>query len=227
VRRLARPCDSLRAEPAFASPALFWSDVTIPPIVENLAAYASIATLPSLLISYLAWIRKPGFGRTVIMSTAGIIAIAAYTLDISDRFGWINLSAKGEIVPAWGANNGTFLMNVQSQQLAAYKDTFRMMEILEIPYADTDRMTDTNIEKSAAFTITGDSTVVALRLSSPMHLNVRGPSTAKAGDTITILVSFNLVIVPQSVSGDQIRSLSDVERLGGKIITTRASNAIS
>lgn len=157
------------------------------------------------------------------MSIAGVIAIAAYTLDISDRLGWINLSTKGEIVPLWGASNGTFQMAVQSQQFAEYKDTFKMMEILQIPYSDMDRMTDTNIEKSALFTITEQPTTVALR-STP-HLRIRVPSNSKTGDIVTVLVSYNLVLIPDSLSAEQIRSLSDVEKLGGKIITTRMSNA--
>lgn len=73
-------------------------DNTIRPFVANLAPYASIASLPSLVVTYIAWIQKPGIGRTVILCFAAPVAIAAYTLDVSDRLGLIKLSEGGELV---------------------------------------------------------------------------------------------------------------------------------
>jgi hypothetical protein len=100
-----------------------------------------------------------------------------------------------------------------------------MMLIIEVPLANIDAMTDVNIEKSGLYTITGDPTVVALPLPSPSHLLSPVQPNKKPGDSFSALVAFYLVIIPNDLSAEQVRSLSDVEKLGGKIITTRSTTA--
>lgn len=99
-----------------------------------------------------------------------------------------------------------------------------MMEILEIPYSDVDAMTDPHIEKSASFTITGNPTVVALKLPSTSHLLMRVPQNVKVGDQVTLLTNFSLAIIPKDTVAEQIQALSDVDKLGGQIITTVGTN---
>ena len=45
----------------------------IPPFVEDAAVWISIATVPSLIITYCAWIRRPGIARTIILAHKGQI----------------------------------------------------------------------------------------------------------------------------------------------------------
>jgi hypothetical protein len=195
----------------------------IPPFVENLAAYASLASLPSLVITYLVWIRKPGIGRTVILFFVVPVALAAYLVDISDRLGWIKLSETGDVIEGWGRHDSTLFINVNSRSLVGYKDKFKMMLISKLLYTDIDKMTDTAIEKSSLFTITGDRTTIAV-VASTTHLRVVPPPNNKVGDVFDRVCDFSLVILPNNLSVDQIRSLSDVETLGGKIIATYATN---
>jgi hypothetical protein len=99
-----------------------------------------------------------------------------------------------------------------------------MMMIIQVPYSDIDRMTDTFIDKSSEFTITGDPIVLAMNLRAPFPLlRLKIPDNIKSGDVFNATTDFNLVIIPKDLSAEQIRSLSDVERLGGKLVATRFS----
>ena len=79
-------------------------------------------------------------------------------------------------------------------------------------------MTDTAIEHSPAFTITGDPIILALILPTPHHLRVTPPASASNSGSFDILMDFTLAIIPNNFSPEQIRSLSDVETVGGKIV---------
>ena len=142
-------------------------------------------------------------------------------IDIGDRFGWIKLSEPNELILAWGSSqqSGAPYMLVNSRLLLhEYADSFKMLLVLNVPYANIDKMTDTCIEKSAMFTITGEVTTIAIKLQTPPNLRLPLSPDTKIGDEISVMTNFHLVILPGSFSADQIRSLSDVERLGGKTI---------
>lgn len=190
----------------------------LPPVLNNLGTLASIASLPALAVTYLAFIRRRGVGRSIILFMAGSVAILAYAADISDRLGWIRLSPTESVIASWGIRNGSFYIDVNGETLTRYAADFKMMEILEIPFSFVDSMTDTYIEKSDLFTIINQKTTVGHVIGSPSHLRVIG--TNLAGRTVTVLVNFNLVLIPNNVSAEQIRSLSDVERVGGIIMAT-------
>jgi hypothetical protein len=129
----------------------------VPPLVEDAAVWISIATVPSLIITYCAWIRRPGNARTIILYMAGSVAIAAYTLDVADRLDWISLSNKGPVVQQFGVkgapetNNNALYVIVNSAPLLKYQDKFNMMLIAASMYSNIDMMTDVRIDKSSPF----------------------------------------------------------------------------
>jgi hypothetical protein len=186
----------------------------------DLGSYASLASLPAAVITVWAWLQANGAARKIIITVFLPIAIAAYTIDIFDRFGWINLSARdGQIIMSWGAGKGTFQVVVGSYALLKYKDNFKMMLILNIPYANVDLMTDPAIVKSPIFTITGAPTAIGIPAFPPqLPLQVSIPSTMKIGDSFNLPMLYILVIIPKNNSTDLIKSLSDVEKIGGKIV---------
>jgi hypothetical protein len=194
--------------------------VNLSTVVNYLGPIASIVSLPAAVITVVAALQTRGALRNIILWTALPLAIAAYTLDISDRLGWINLSRPGHIVIAYGKHDSALFMIVNSQQLLDYKDDYKMMLFLHVPYADIDNMTDTAIEKSAMFTITGAATNIAIPIKAPVHLRVIPPPNTKIGNLFSIPVTFSLVVLPNNTATEQIRSLSDVERVQGKIIET-------
>jgi hypothetical protein len=190
----------------------------------DLGSIASIVSLPAAAITVAAWLRSPGITRTLTLFIALPIAIAAYTVDISDRFGWIKLSEgplTSDFIQGWGKQDNSLFMTVNSRYLLNYKDHFKLMLVLHIPYANIDRMTDAAIEKSSLYIITGSITHLPIAAPAMKQLRVIPPIT---NGEFNVLMDFNLVIVPNDTSAEQIRSLSDVERVGGKIILTHATN---
>ena len=200
-------------------------------VLNNLAVYVTVASLPSLVISYLAWTRLPGRRRTVILFIAVPIAIVAYAADVSDRLGWINLSNRGAVVQRWGIadsqGGGVFWMIVNSGPLVKYEDNYKMMLVVVSLYGNIDTITDTNIEKSSSFSITGGITNISIPFQfGTLHLRISQPPNIRLGDERRVSVGLSLVIIPKDLSVEQFRSLSDVQRLGGKIIAMPSTDLI-
>jgi hypothetical protein len=48
----------------------------------------------------------------------------------------------------------------------------------------------------------------------------------RPGDKYRVPVALNIVIIPKDLSTEQLRSLSDVQRFGGKIIQTPSTDLL-
>jgi hypothetical protein len=99
--------------------------------------------------------RRPGRGRTIILFIVVPTAILAYGADVADRLDWINLSNRGHLILGWGQHKDLFFNIVNSHLLADYEDNFHLLLILHVPHSNIDPMTDTHIDKSSTYTITG------------------------------------------------------------------------
>jgi len=197
----------------------------------DLGSIASIVSLPAAAITVAAWLRTPGIARTLTLFISLPIAIAAYSLDIADRLDWINLSNKDTVLQEWGtkgAPDGNALyVRVNSAPLLKYKYQFNMMLIIVSMYSNIDMMTDVHIEKSSLFSITGGITNIAIPFDfGTTHLRISQPPNMRPGDKYRVPVALSLVIIPKDLSSEQLRSLSDVQRLGGKIIQTPSTDLI-
>jgi hypothetical protein len=120
-----------------------------------------------------------------------------------------------DLIQGYGETQGSLFAIVASAPLLKYKDHFKMMLIIEVPYADIDKMTDTAIEKSGLYTITGEVTQMAVTSIKNLRLGIPAGST---GNVIKPLVNFFLAIIPNDVASEQIKTLSDVARVNGKMI---------
>jgi hypothetical protein len=127
----------------------------------------------------------------------------------------------GVLIQRYGQGPGGALEAiVNSRSLLKYKDHFKMMLIVRVPYPDIDNMTDTAMEKSALYTITGGWTQLAITSIRQLRFRVSQGATG----TISPTVHFLLVIIPNDIAPEQIRTLSDVARVGGKIMDARDMN---
>lgn len=120
------------------------------------------------------------------------------------------------LVDFWGVKfPSTFYMLVDTSKLAEFRNKERLVLVLRGMRSDVDRMTDPAISKSAAFTITGDAVTIAV--NKPKIWLVPGAQN---------FVEFNLVLLPNQFSPEQITTLSDVARLGGKILANTATDFV-
>jgi hypothetical protein len=167
--------------------------------------------------------RKRSVRRTVILFITVPIAILAYGADVADRLGLMELSNREPFILGWGRHNDAFAEFVNSRSLASEKNRFHLLLILNVPHSDIDPMTDTHIVKSTVYTITGGIMTLAANVSVSDHLRVLVPPTKQPGDTFDVFVNYYTALIPSGISQEQIRTLSDVEPLGGRIISASAT----
>jgi hypothetical protein len=89
-----------------------------------------------------------------------------------------------------------------------YKNDNGML-ITRTIFVDRDRMTDDWIAKSIAYTIDGQTLNMIAVTNNQMRF--------KTGETN--FIEFNFVVIPSDKRPEQVRTLSDVSRLGGEILT--------
>jgi hypothetical protein len=83
-------------------------------------------------------------------------------------------------------------------------------------WADRDRMTDTWIAKSIPYTIDGPQMVLVTINKNQMRF------AANQGNYI----EYTLAVIPSDVSPDQVLTLSDIAKLGGKILAVSGQGGI-
>jgi hypothetical protein len=116
---------------------------------------------------------------------------------------------------------GALYAMVNGNLLLRYKNDYKIILIALIPYADIDKMTDTRIEKSSLYTITEGYTT--LGITSVAHLRITAPSGFTGGITRNFTLLY-VAIIPNNVAPEEIASLYDVNRVGGRIMEGRGLN---
>jgi hypothetical protein len=142
-----------------------------------------------------------------------IIACGATGLDYYDRH--FSATDRPVEIDVWGFadNSQTYFMSFNTKALLEYKTSNKLMMVVRTAYPDRDRMTDTNIEKSGLYTIDGNPVALAHRSSGVLVFPALQP----------VLVEFWLVLIPATYPPDSIKSLSDVEKIGGKLLAIKGA----
>jgi hypothetical protein len=107
-----------------------------------------------------------------------------------------------------------FLMTINEKPFLPYKLTNRLALAVRIGFADIDRMTDNTIQISTAYTITGDQQALVVKATDEF--------VKRFNPYRQNLVELDLFMLPVKFSPSDIKSLSDIERLGGKILTIKS-----
>lgn len=147
-----------------------------------------------------------------MLLTWGVVAFEIY-----DRHYNTPISSSDIIKLTSAAPPHTYTMMVQSDPLLKYKDSYKLMLITRVQYVDRDRMTDTNIDKSAPYTITGGEFVLASNGAGNLRFIPQALNP----------LEWTLVMIPSSVGPDQIRNLEDVVHLGGRILGSQAQTVFA
>jgi hypothetical protein len=109
----------------------------------------------------------------------------------------------------------TFTGILTAAPLMQYKDDYRVMLVVRMSYGNVDRMRDRHIEKSIPYTIDGPAlSMVIVGQLNPLLLHIQF-------DQPTIAIEYDAILIPNQVMPDDITSLSDVDRLHGKILDSR------
>ena len=194
-----------------------WTDIA--------TASSTIATIIAAIFTVLAFFKRPSAkgATTGRASKASILSMAVLALVswIAVAFDYFERHSRpfayNAVLNQWGvAAPLSYFLEANVTALAEYKSSERLMLILRVPYAEADRMSDRIIEKSRAYTITGNAVMLAHPTSNKLRFMAFQPTP----------VEFNLVMIPNAISEDQINCLEDVEHVGGRILATTATNVV-
>jgi len=179
-----------------------------------IAVDQAVLGMPGLL----ARLGRPlGGWRSVIPVIFICLACGSYALQLLRPASSFDLPKGYEVgtpfdaIQAWGVNNQVFYMVARAPRADVGNKLKRLVLVVQPIYANVDPMTDTSIKKSQAYTILDGFMTLAIPVAAPPVW--RGtPGQA-------VQLRFSLVELPTIYAPEQIRSLADIETLGGRIIS--------
>jgi hypothetical protein len=146
-----------------------------------------------------------------IIASFMVLTWAAVAMDFYDRS--TRQSPQMAVIQSYGQLPGGFYTEVNTDPLMEYRENSKLLMIVRISYSDIDGMTDTAIEKSGAYTIVPHKLIMSAILQPKYKLRV--------SKTQSNAIQYYCVLIPSRLSPELIASLSDIERLGGKIVDQR------
>ncbi|MEZ0220346.1 MAG: hypothetical protein ACAH22_08630 [Tardiphaga sp.] len=183
-----------------------WSDAA--------SAASTIATIVAAGFTIAEFFRKrargtraaawPSKAPIVIVAVLAVVSWGAVAFDYFDRHS--RPFAYSAVINQWGiAAPLNYYLEANTSALSEYKATHKLMLILRVPFAEFDRMTDKNVEKSGLYSISGGPVMMAHPTSGKLRFVPLTPTP----------VEFDLVLLPNGISAEQVGSLADVEMLVG------------
>ncbi|TAN50445.1 MAG: hypothetical protein EPN21_08925 [Methylococcaceae bacterium] len=121
-----------------------------------------------------------------------------------------------DYVGAYGIHGPlTFYAAVDTSSLLDKKDEYKLILAVRVNYADIDPITDTALEKSGEYIITGELVRLSTR-PAPADPKLR------LFEAKQYSLLYYVIMLPHKYTSANVISLADVERLGGKIIGRKA-----
>ena len=152
---------------------------------------------------------------TLIIALFMLLTWAAVAFDYVDRH-YLSVPQPEDYIQEYGVkgvdNVVSYIIKVNTKQLLQYSEAYKLAFVIRVPYADRDRMTDTAIEKSGLYTITGSTIILAHPSSSILRFAINQVNP----------IEYTLILLPSKLTIEQISSLGDVEHIGGRILATSA-----
>jgi hypothetical protein len=110
---------------------------------------------------------------------------------------------------SWGIEGPplAYVLVADGSRLMPYAKTHKLMLLVRSVYATVDRLADKNIETSQHYTISNSP--VSVGFISKGQINFPNPRA---------LLEYNLILIPNEVAPEQVTSLAEAERLGGRIL---------
>jgi hypothetical protein len=112
---------------------------------------------------------------------------------------------------AWGGTTTGCNAQVDTSGFVAVRDKYRLFVVCHIMDATVDELEDRRIAVSKPFNITGGtvSILILYKAADPIM------DAIKPG----VLTGFTVALLPKAEDGSAVKQLSDVEKLGGQILT--------
>ena len=189
--------------------------------VTDLITYlAALATIVGTIYTGLSYHRSNSLnaqGRSILLIFLNLIIVISAWLAV-----WYNHqnpitrdNNSDQFVLSWGLTpQGAYYAIFNGNLIHQYAKTEKLMLILRVGFADRDKSTDQEIEKSSVYSIVDGAETLAHPPSMRLRFLVGFPNN----------LEFDIVVIPNDISADKILSLSDVELLGGKLLASAGMN---
>jgi hypothetical protein len=138
-----------------------------------------------------------------------VIAVGLMTFMFGVLLAVKSTGAVPNVIGQWSLQNGQCSVVVDTAKLGSFRKDYKLAVVCGVLDPKKDRMEDENISVSAPFTIVAGGV--------PILVPTR-PAMAPLLQQGAAQVWFDPIIVPNDVSVDKITRLSDVRKLGGKIL---------
>ena len=107
-----------------------------------------------------------------------------------------------------------FHVAIDGGAIEKYSNKNKLLLIVRFKYENIDRMSDAAIEKSVLYSIENKPIVMAVK-------GTIDPPKLRFSPNPQVAIEYNAAVIPETYSSENIKSLSDVSRIGGKILDTR------
>lgn len=158
------------------------------------------------------------FSRPIII--VGLLMLTTWMAVGWDLYGHYAVAPEAPYVAmgGWGVAPGPpagpgvadpiYTASITTDTIKQYKKTHKLILLTRNNWATSDRLNDTEIEKSNLYTI--DDGEITLQFVGGRKIRY-----AQVGSNS---IEFYIIMIPNGVEPDQITKLSDLDKLGGKIL---------
>ena len=145
-----------------------------------------------------------------------VVAIAAVGFGYYDRRYGASPSSQPLITSFGTTPPRNYYAIVNGAAIIEYATNFKLMLIVRDKFADIDEMTDTDIEKTGLYTI------------EPQFMTLANASNHVLNRVLNanVLVIFYIALIPVNYSKDDIKSLADIGKVGGKLLESGSTNVV-
>jgi hypothetical protein len=173
-----------------------------------------IALIIGIFILVFQW-KKPTEKRSTVPTWGLVFSISL----VSFLFG-ILLAVRSsggipKVIDAWGAQPPLCAALIETSRLITFANKYKIAFVCGIPDATQDKFEDDRVTVSNLFTITPNPVAIVAPYSGRMQVFAKSLS---GPDNKAISTWYEAILLPSDVSSDKITKLSDVVKLGGKII---------
>ena len=144
--------------------------------------------------------------------TVGFVIVMGDSIASTFGYYYRDSQAREQIAP-YGVIHNTFYVWYDTKYLMPYKDNYSLFLIVKLDnFPPKDRMTDRAIEKSDPFTIQDGHVFINHPYAGSLKFLRGGPENN---------LEYTVVLLPNTVDIEAIRSLNDVAKSGGRTLLKR------
>lgn len=172
-----------------------------------------IAVIIGIAILIFQW-KKPAKTRSATPSWGLVFSISIITFLFGILLAVRSSGGIPKVIDAWGAQPPLCAAAIETPRLLTFGTKYKVAFICGIFDATRDKFEDDRVTVSNPFTITPSPVAIIAAYSDRMQVFAK----SHISESKAISTWYEAILLPNGVPSDKIAKLSDVVKLGGKII---------